>query len=554
MKGRKTYWKYLILVLILVVCIVIIRTRQSGKEHVEVQTDTVKRGTVLSSVSGNGVLQPLTTVEVKSNVGGQVVKLMVDEGDTVKAGQLIAKIDPSDTVASLNQARADYSSSKAKVDQTRQALAMQRLQTASNITSAEQALESSKQKLAQAEQQSAIQPKLTSESIRQAESSLESTLATLEQTRSALSPQKISSAKATYDQVKASYDQAERNLTRQRALLDKGFVSKSQVDDVEAQFAVAKAQLESAKSKLDTVEDESNQDLRNAEAKVAQAKSALESARANRVQDSLKQKDLAAARAALKQAQAALAAARASSYQDLMKNEDILQSQAQLEKAKASVENAQTQVNYTTIVAPRSGVVVKKYVEEGSIVTAGRQAMAGSGSGVTIVEIADISRMQVVVDVDETDVGKITLGQEVDVKVDACADDLFPARVTKIAPVAEVEQNVTTVPVTVELEQTDGRLKPQMNATCDFVISRKENVLFVPVEAITETDSGATVTVLDHEKQVVRNIEVGLSGDDCCEVVNGLKEGETVVIPEEETTKTRSFRRGPGGPGGPPPM
>ncbi|MGD0015026.1 MAG: biotin/lipoyl-binding protein [Bryobacteraceae bacterium] len=87
---------------------------------------------------------------MKSNVGGQVVELAVDEGDAVKAGQLIARIDPSDSVSSLNQAKADYSSSIANVNQSRQALSMQRLQTAANIESAEQGLESSKERLAQA--------------------------------------------------------------------------------------------------------------------------------------------------------------------------------------------------------------------------------------------------------------------------------------------------------------------------------------------------------------------------------------------------------------------
>lgn len=555
MKGKKPYRKHLILAIVafMIIGIVVVRMKQSSPKQLDVQTTVVERGTVMSSVSGNGVLQPITTVEVKSNVGGQVVELAVDEGDMVKAGQVIAKIDPSDLVASLDQSKADYSSSEAQVNQSKQALSMQRLQTAASIASAEQALESSKQKLMQAEEEARVQPKLTTESIKQAQSSLESAVASLDQTKSASIPQKIVSATASYDEARASYDKADKNLKRQRALLEKGFVSQSNVDDAEAQFSSAKAQLESAKSKYDTVKSESDQDLKSAEAKVAQARSVLESARVNGVQDDLKRKELASAQAALKQAMASLASARASAYQDQMKGEAILQAQAQLEKSKAALQNAQTQLGYTTIVAPRAGVVVEKYVEEGSIVTAGRQAMAGSGSGVTIVEIADVSRMQVVVDVDETDVGKIFIGQEVDVSVDACPDELFPAKVVKIAPKATVNQNVTTVPVTVELEQTDMRLKPEMNATCDFIINRKENVLYVPVEAVSETDSGLEITVLDHGKQVVRKVEVGLTGDDYCEIVSGLKEGETVVVPEEESTQKRSFSGGPGG-GGPPPM
>ncbi|MEN6520679.1 MAG: efflux RND transporter periplasmic adaptor subunit [Armatimonadota bacterium] len=557
MKGKKPRRKYLIIAVIalLIITIVIVHMKKSGNKTVMPETTVVARGTVLSSVSGNGVLQPVTTVEVKSNVGGQIMKLAVDEGDYVKAGQLIAKIDPSDSISSLEQSKADYSSSEAQVNSAKQALSMQRLQTVANIASAEQALESSRQKLLQAEQEAKVQPKLTRESINQAQSSLESAIASLKQTKSASVPQKLSSAQASYDEARASYNNAEKSLKRQKALLEKGFVSQSNVDDAEAQYSLAKAQLDSAKSKYDTIKEESDQDLKSAEAKVAQARSALESARANGVQDDLKQREMASARAALKQSLAALASTRAAAYQDQMKSESVLQAQSQLKKSKAALENAQTQLGYTTVVAPRDGVVVKKYVESGSIITAGRQAMAGSGSGVTIVDIADISKMQVVVDVDETDVGKITLGQAVDVSVDACPDELFQAKVIRIAPEAEVNSNVTTVPVTVELEQADSRLKPEMNAACDFVIDRKEDVLFVPVEAVTETDAGTEVTVIGHDgkTQSVRKVEVGLMGNDNCEIVSGLKEGEKVVIPEEETTTKSNSSKGPGG-GGPPPM
>ena len=555
MKGKRPRRAYIIpaAIVILIVAIVTVHARRGASNKQEPQTAVVARGEVLSSVSGNGLLQPLTTIEVKSNVGGQVVELAVDEGDRVRAGQLIARIDPSDSISALDQATADYASASAKVQQSKQALSMQRLQTTAGIVSAEQALGASRERLAQAEQQAKTQPKLTAESIKQAQSALASARANLDQTKSALIPQKIASAKASHDDAKASFTKAERNVERQRALLGKGYVSQSQADEAEAQFSAARAQYDVTKSKLDTVNDEADQDLRNAEAKVAQAESALESARANAVQNDIKLRDLAAARAAVKQAEASLAAARASAYQDQIKSGDILQSRAQLERAKATVKNARTQLGYTTIIAPRSGVVVKKYVEAGSIVTAGRQAMAGSGSGVTIVEIADISKMRVVVDVDESDISRITLGQEVDVTVDACPNELFPAKVIKVAPMAEVNQSVTTVPVTVELEQTDSRLKPEMNATCDFVIARKEKVLYVPIEAISETDTGTEVTVLDHGRQVTRKVQVGLAGDDYAEVASGLKEGETVVIPEEEATQKTA---GPGGPGGgpPPPM
>lgn len=549
-RNRKKILKYCLLAVVVLVGYLVIHARQSGSTEPTYSTAAVERGSVTASVSANGVLQPVTTVEVKSNVGGQVVELAVDEGDVVKAGQVIAKIDPSDSMSNLQQTAADYRSAKAKVQQTRQGFSMQQLQTAASIEAAVQALEADRQRLAQAQKQAQIQPKLTQEAIRQAQSNLDSVQASLHQTRTALVPQKLASAKAGYDQAKAGYDKANNDVARKRALLEKGFISKSQVDASEEQYSVAKAQLDNAKSKSDTVKDESDQDLKSVEAKVAQAKSALETAKANGVQDDLKRQELAAARASMKQSMASLRSAQAGTYQGQMKNEDIIQAQAQLERAAATVRNAQTQMNYTTVVAPRAGVVVKKYVEKGSIVTAGRSSFSGTGSGVTIVDIADTTRMMVQVGVDETDIAQIEEGQDVDITVEAYPDEIFSGKVTKIAPQSVTEQNVTTIPVTVEVDIPDQRLKPGMNATCEFITGRADDVLMVPSEAVNESDNGSTVMVLSHGKQITRKVEIGLIGSESTEIKSGLKKGEKVITSVIQSTSTGGTSGGMGAPGG----
>jgi HlyD family secretion protein len=115
---------------------------------------------------------------------------------------------------------------------------------------------------------------------------------------------------------------------------------------------------------------------------------------------------------------------------------------------------------------------------------------------------------------------------------------LFSGKVIKIAPQAIVDQNVTTVPVTVELDYADRRLKPEMNATCDFVTSRKKNVLYVPNEAIKESDNGTMVTVLEKGEEVPRKVVVGIIGNDNSEIVSGLRAGETVVTAVIQPTQT----------------
>jgi len=279
----------------------------------------------------------------------------------------------------------------------------------------------------------------------------------------------------------------------------------------------------------------------------------LENAKANSVQVKVRQQELASAKAAVKQAEAALASALAAKRQIAIREGDIIQASAQVERSEASVRNAKTQLGYTTIVAPRAGVVTKRYVEEGSIITAGRASFSGTGAGVSIVDIADVSRMFALVSVDETDIAQIEVGQQVDVIVEAYPDEIFEGKVTKIAPQSVTEQSVTTIPVTVEIESPDRRLKPGMNVTCDFITGRVENVIMVPGEAVNEDDTGATVTVLKGGKQIKRKVEIGLIGKDYTEIKRGLKVGEKVVTAIIEPTipgQMGGAMSGPGGPGG----
>ncbi|MCL5105626.1 MAG: efflux RND transporter periplasmic adaptor subunit [Armatimonadetes bacterium] len=554
MPGKKRRWKYqyIAAAVLLVAIIAIVRARQSGGVEPIIRTAKVEMGTVTATVSANGTLQAFTTVQVKSNVAGQIVKLAVDEGDMVKAGQLIARIDPTDTRTAFEQSQADLAAAISKVYQAQQQRTMQNIQNSAQIESARRALAAARIRLEQAQAQARVQPSLTRAAIEQAQNNYEAAQAAIDQTSSALVPQKLASAQAGFDQAKASFDAAERENNRQKELLAKGFVSKSQADAAEEKYEVAKAQLDSVREKLKTIKSETDQDIKSAKARAQQAKAELDNAKANKIQDKLKQQEASAADAAVRQVKAALdAALAAGKYNDPIRQGDITQAQATVTRQQAAFQNAQTQLGYTTIVAPRAGIVTKKYVEEGSIVTAGRSSFAGSGAGVGIVDIADVSRMYALVSVDETDIGQIKVGQEVDITVEAYPDELFTGKVTKIAPQSVMDQNVTTIPVTVELKRPDPRLKPGMNATCDFITGRRRNVLMAPNEAVKESDSGGTVTVILGDKQVERKVKIGLAGKDYTEIKRGLKKGDTVVTAIIQPMGAGQPSGMPGGMGGP---
>ena len=528
-----------------------IRSARANKPTIE--TAKVERGTVVSTVSASGILQPLTTVDVKSNAGGQVDALAVDIGTIVKPGQLIAKIDPTDSRTALDQAEADLSAADARLSQSKESLSLQSEQGNAQLQQAKDGYQAEKARLAQAEAQARVQPTLTKSAIKQADANYRSAEQSLRQLKEAGVPQGTAQAKAAYDQANAAAEKAKRNLSRQQGLFDKGFISASQLDTAKLEDATAKAQADSAKERFDTVGQDYDAQSKSAEAKLDQAAAALENAKANAIQDEIKKQDVIAAKAALSQAESALASAKSNLRQVPIKAADIRSSRAQVVRSQAQVDNARTQLDYTIIKAPRAGVILKKYVEAGTIITSGRSSLSGTGQGTSIVQLGDLSRMYVLASVDETDIANIEEGQMVDITLDAYPDEIFEGIVTRIDPQTVAEQNVTTIPVTVEITDPDARLKPGMNATCDFILDRKEDVLTVPTEAVKDQDGKYIVTVLKNGKQIDRQVEVGLTGDENTEIISGLKEGDVVVtaVIEPQPAGMQNQRGGrPGGMGG----
>jgi len=304
------------------------------------------------------------------------------------------------------------------------------------------------------------------------------------------------------------------------------------------------------------VDQEDASEVRSAEARVAQAQAQLVSAQRNAVQDKIRKDELAAARASVAQAKAELDLAYANRRQISVKQQDITAAAAAIVSSAASVHQAEVNLTYATISAPRDAVVLQKYVEQGTIITSGKSSIA---QGTNIVQLGDISRMFVLCNVDETDIGSIEMGQKVDITIDAYPSEIFEGKVTRIDPQAKLDQNVTTIPVTVEIDNPDLRLKPAMNATCEFITAKHENVLTVPNEAVKEDNGSFTVTAMEGDKQVVKTVETGIAGPDVTEIRSGLKEGETVITqiiePEKEGSSSQGGVRSPfGSPfgGGPP--
>jgi HlyD family secretion protein len=296
---NRTFWLIPAALVIALLLWVVVGRGEAGES--EYRFVEVERGDVVQVVSSTGTLQATQTVEVGTQVSGQVAQILVDFNDRVQAGQLIARIDPT------------------------------------------------------------------------------------------LAMQEVRSAEANVERVGAELAQAQRELERARGLHD--------------QQVVTDAELE--------------------------------------------------------QAQYAQAVARAS-----------------FSAAQVALERARRNLAYTEIRAPVNGVVIERAIEVG-------QTVAASMSAPKLFVIAeDLSRMEILAAVDESDIGRIHEGQEVSFTVQAYPDDEFAGTVSQVRLQSTMQENVVSYQVVVAVANATGRLLPGMTATVDFVIERAEGGLIVPNSAL----------------------------------------------------------------------
>ena len=261
---------------------------------------------------------------------------------------------------------------------------------------------------------------------------------------------------------------------------------------------------------------------------------------------------------------------------------DLANAEAQVVAAQVSVENARIAVDDTDIRAPISGTVIQKPVEKGQVISSPTQDVGG---GTLLLQMADLSAVQIRALVDETDIGKVRPGMAASVSVAAYPNQPFPGDVIKIEPQAVVEQNVTMFAVLVSIKNPDGLLLPGMNAEVDISIARSEDVLTIPVMALrTARDVKTTAEILGmsadeirrrlsekggrpadrpgrpNRKETtdyrfggnfwvvlptgngheIRNVRTGITDLDRVEIVSGLDETSTVlVLPSTHLVETQ---------------
>lgn len=223
-----------------------------------------------------------------------------------------------------------------------------------------------------------------------------------------------------------------------------------------------------------------------------------------------------------------LASAQALAQSDLERAEgEAVLGEAAVAEAAAALALARVQLDQARISAPISGVVASVSTQEGETVSATLAAP-------TFVTIVDLDRLELWAYVDETDIGRIQLGQAATFTVDAYPDLTFEGRIAAVYPRAEIRDNVVNYVAVVRFAPPpDGTLRPEMTASVRIVLARRADALAVPRRAVRRDGDRSYVLRVDSSgRPLERTVRLGARDETHVEVLEGLRDGEEVVIGE----------------------
>ena len=215
-----------------------------------------------------------------------------------------------------------------------------------------------------------------------------------------------------------------------------------------------------------------------------------------------------------------------------IRRQSIKLNEASLQQAAVDLENAQQRLRETKIFAPMNGVLTSRPVQPGQIIASG---VSNVGGGTTLMTLSDMSQLFVMANVDESDIGKVKLGQQCIITADAFAGKRFNGKIVRIATKGVNNSNVVTFEVKIEVTgEGVGVLKPEMTANVIIQAERRDAALLLPNEAIQFSRKGyyvETAVANDDTTRATKMIKIGITDGLNTEILEGVKEGEEVLIP-----------------------
>ncbi len=311
---------------------------------------------------------------------------------------------------------------------------------------------------------------------------------------------------------------------------------RAQVNQASANLAAAEARLEQLrtgsrpqeklKDKAAVLQAEAN--LKTAEADYQRSETLYRAGVASKAEldHALAQRDTAAA--------LVQAAKQSSEMTDIgPRTEEIKAAAAQVQQMKAALDYAKTQLEATEIKAPVAGTVLERIVERGEMVSP--SAFGGSGARTSVVDLADLTDLQIELDISQADFARLKMGQRAEIIPEAFANLRYTGFIEEIAP--EANRAKSTVQIKVKVENPNDHLRPEMNARVNFLSDKPASNdpkaaarVLVPKQAVLKKDGGAFVFVVKGNRVEQRTIRPGEETGDSYYVLDGLSGNESVAV------------------------
>jgi HlyD family secretion protein len=445
--------------------------RQVAAEQPTFETVNISRGSIASTVSATGNIEPEAEVALSFRSAGRVDKLLVNAGQTVQAGQLLAALETTELTLSLAQAKIGLEISRAQLAK------LEVPPDQSDVLAAQAAVEVAQTGVAGAE--AALQ-----------------------------------SAQANYQDLLAGPSDAQRtvNLAQLRQAEVNLRTAQQAYNEVRWQANVGElpqsAQLEQA-----TIAYE-----------LAKAQAELSEESASQAQRAAALNQIAQAQVQLRQAQSNVVTAR-NNLQNLLagpSQEDLAIARAQVRQAQLSQLQAENTLANVQLFAPFDSVVSQVNVRQGELTNGALPALV----------LIDLARFHMTVLVDEIDVRQVQVGQPVRISIDALPDGEITGKVSEIAPMASDINGVIAYEVTIVPDPTNAPLRAGMSATAIITTAQVDNVVLLAnryIQIDRETER-AYVHKMINQQPVLQEVEVGLRNERQSQILAGLTDGDTVAL------------------------
>jgi HlyD family secretion protein len=511
----------------------------------------VRRGTVRASVTGTGAVKAVNGMDVQATQAGTVKEVLVQDGDRVKAGQTVLRLDNPSLLNSLRQAQLDLASAQANLDT---------LLSAQAIEAQEVKLASARLNLQKLEADQAgltvtaptgglvtavsVQPgdDVTANAVLLTlyDDSTPTLVVEIPQQAAArvevghpaqVTIQGIGEFKGTVRRVGGVATPASGNKDATVSL----YVDLPPTPGIRPGMA-GQATLEvPGLTYLVTGTGTVENDAVSIRTRTAGTVETVAVKPGDRVSAGALLVRLQNESLAVQVKEAANAVREAEQNLQVLQNPTADQSgqvfaaRSKLEQARLTLESREREVSELEVKAPVDGQVSGLSLRIGQKVSANQ----------TLFRVADYQAMEVTITVDELDIAKVRVGQSARITLDALPGREYRGKVVKVNPEGTFKNDIATFEVTVTIDNPQG-LMAGMNASVEIVVEEKQNVLWLPAQAVQVRQGSAFVQVLENGKPVQKQIEIGLKTSQQVEVTGGLAEGDQVVLTTVQTGQNQN--------------